>query len=529
MRSVTTVLCLSLLGLMIVSARLKGLETAGCDLAEGCGASLRKLSSPSGYEPDGVELFWSDEFDGTSLDATKWDYRTDTKHYSCSESANVDVDSGKLRIVLKKTPTGSSCSKPFIGGGVASKKALGPGYYEAKVKFPSLAGSAVPGWWTAFWLSTLDASQLSAGTAVDPWQEFDIFEHITGTDKTDSTIIKWRPGTETFIQAHERNTQWTEHVFGFLLSKDEALFFVDGRQIATFLLKPFGMHTELTTQHVWLTAIVHERTFPFADPSLPESFMEVDYFRYFRFARGGGEQISATSPETITLPSYSTPWSTLPPSSGKTNKLSAAAYVKNMHTNTDASILKLGTTGGSETFSMKAQNNDLVVSVLGSTCTATGFFSDTNSDWYHIGVVWNGVSGSVEIYKTKKGSFVTSHPPVKTCSGVAVDLLVDKDGDAIVGGGTGVTQGSIAGVKVWDGALSQSALSAAEAVGKPDYCQWRSPISGSTTSGACGGSAAGWLMCDTWPDSQYGNMLDFTLESTAGRMGVSKICSDYYA
>ena len=51
--------------------------------------------------PDYV-LLWSDEFDGNTLDASKWTCRTDSKNLSTQKPENVVVKDGLLRLTLKK-------------------------------------------------------------------------------------------------------------------------------------------------------------------------------------------------------------------------------------------------------------------------------------------------------------------------------------------------------------------------------------------------------------------------------------------
>jgi len=49
---------------------------------------------------DSYTLSWSDEFNGTELDASKWDYRTDSKMASTQLPQNVSVSDGTLKLAL---------------------------------------------------------------------------------------------------------------------------------------------------------------------------------------------------------------------------------------------------------------------------------------------------------------------------------------------------------------------------------------------------------------------------------------------
>lgn len=117
-------------------------------------------------------LTWSDEFNGTSLDLTRWSYRaTGPRHDGTLTPDAVSVGGGALTI---KTYTEAG---QHYSGMVGTQK-LGVagfeqtyGYFKARVKFNSS-----PGQWSAFWLQTpTNGSPLGdPGTA---GVEMDIAEH----------------------------------------------------------------------------------------------------------------------------------------------------------------------------------------------------------------------------------------------------------------------------------------------------------------------------------------------------------------
>jgi beta-glucanase (GH16 family) len=76
--------------------------------------------------PEGFQLAWADEFNGGALDTSKWNYRTDSKHWSTQLPANVRVDNGSAVLLLKKEKSGD---KEYTGAGVISKRAFRFGYY----------------------------------------------------------------------------------------------------------------------------------------------------------------------------------------------------------------------------------------------------------------------------------------------------------------------------------------------------------------------------------------------------------------
>lgn len=123
---------------------------------------------------DNWDIFWNDEFDGTSLDTTKWDYQTGNgsaygvSGWGNSEEQiytknNTTVADGKLTITAKKEANGGYTSarlrtvKEEIGAN--GKAAVGTplkigtyGKVESKIKLP--AGDGI---WPAFWMLPHDS------------------------------------------------------------------------------------------------------------------------------------------------------------------------------------------------------------------------------------------------------------------------------------------------------------------------------------------------------------------------------------
>ena len=140
--------------------------------------------------PAGYYLVWGDEFNGTSLDTTKWDYwvdnRTWGKAYNDGAVA-VSVTNGCL-VITTKTISGKTYTAM-----VASDNHFRPryGYYEASIKWGDYSGM-----WSAFWLR----SPILGTYLYDPLDdggELDVCEHrqvgIYGTDISNivSDNIHW--------------------------------------------------------------------------------------------------------------------------------------------------------------------------------------------------------------------------------------------------------------------------------------------------------------------------------------------------
>ena len=122
-----------------------------------CGASL--YASP----PPGYELFWSDEFDGTALDTTAWNFiegagqpNQEQEFYTRS---CITVENGNLVVWSKYNPSGQRFNAPsadsamYTSGRIESqyKKYFRYGYLETRLTTP-VGVVPGPGLWSAVWL-----------------------------------------------------------------------------------------------------------------------------------------------------------------------------------------------------------------------------------------------------------------------------------------------------------------------------------------------------------------------------------------
>lgn len=178
-----------------------------------------------------ADLIWSEEFDGTALDETKWSYQrggwNGANVQNCYVDENTKVADGSLQITSKYEP-GYECfneRKDFTSGFVQTKDRVDwtYGYFEAKVKVPASNST-----WPSFWMSPQEA-------LYGPWPqsgEIDVFE-IKGHDMTKSygnahwgnsaTDKRQEKGTYEFDDA----TQW--HVYAVEWNEGELKFYIDNQ------------------------------------------------------------------------------------------------------------------------------------------------------------------------------------------------------------------------------------------------------------------------------------------------------------
>lgn len=114
------------------------------------------------FIPEGYELFWSDEFDGDSLNAAFWTPEqgghgwgnNELQHYT-GRKDNVDVHDGKLVIrAVKEDYKGSPVTSARLV--TLGKVEFLYGYVVASIKLPKTAD----GLWPAFWMMGTDISRL---------------------------------------------------------------------------------------------------------------------------------------------------------------------------------------------------------------------------------------------------------------------------------------------------------------------------------------------------------------------------------
>ena len=212
-----------------------------------------KNHEPS-YLPDGDwKLAWSDEFDGDTLDKTKWDFRLHLfhkKHEAWIEDEGIEVKDGNLvfKLVEKdgkyhsaQLQTGENWyDRPGEKNEWNVAKFKEPkflhkfGYYECRCKLQK--GN---NWWSAFWLQSPNIGTLpdekKAGVEVDILESFFGNSYIPhyihfggyGADyKFDTT-----KDPKDFAMSRDAipvDDGW--HRFGCLWEEDGYTFFVDGKQ-----------------------------------------------------------------------------------------------------------------------------------------------------------------------------------------------------------------------------------------------------------------------------------------------------------
>ena len=177
--------------------------------------------------PDGYKLVWSDEFEGSSIDNSKWTYDLGGNGWGNNElecytnrADNAYVADGMLHIkALKESYQGSQYTS-------ARMKTKGLfefqyGYVEARIALP-----AFPGIWPAFWM----LGQNIDGAGWPACGEIDILEAINNENKIYATC-HWSANGGHADYGTNKSLDVTQfHTYFLEWTKDSIKIGVDGAQ-----------------------------------------------------------------------------------------------------------------------------------------------------------------------------------------------------------------------------------------------------------------------------------------------------------
>ena len=206
------------------------------------------------------KLVWSDEFNGTQLDRTKWDFRLhimQTRHKTWTEEGAALDGKGNLLLKLYEKDgdyftsqlqtganymdrPGANRFRPGLywpAGKLEPPKFLHKyGYYETRCKLPKQ-----PGWWVAFWLqSPIIGSSLNpalSGVEIDIMENFQrdggvrhaaIWNGYGANGKGKSTKDK------NGIDRPQPALMEGFHTFGVDWSRTGYVYYVDGKETWRF-------------------------------------------------------------------------------------------------------------------------------------------------------------------------------------------------------------------------------------------------------------------------------------------------------
>lgn len=247
---------------------------------------------------------FSDEFDGSEVDLTKWNNHP--AHYGAMswDEKNTIQKSGKLHLQLVHDPHIRDNQKLFYTSGIVrSHQQMTYGYYEARIKGCSLFPGACP----AFWMFSdgrkydgevryceIDVAELQMNEINhesgqrNPVNYIDMNLHLRLADKQGK--LRWvRPNMNPELCANLWKAPWDPrddfHVYACDVTPEQITWFVDGEKVATkpnkywHLPMNVALTMELRHPHIGWEG---QTIWPVPQAATKDGFpttMEIDYVR----------------------------------------------------------------------------------------------------------------------------------------------------------------------------------------------------------------------------------------------------------
>jgi beta-glucanase (GH16 family) len=230
---------------------------------------------PSPPEGKAWKLVWSDEFDGTRLDESKWEVPEGRRRDGWWSREAISLD-GEGNLVISTLKKGDK----YLDGCVRTRGKFERafGYYVARVKLQEQ-----PGHWTAFWLYNSSVGRIGDegrdGTEIDimekPWRDGRV-QHA----------LHW----DGYGKHHESKGQVAHvpgvmdgwHTFSIWWKPDEYIFYVDGKE--TWRTSAGGVCQ--VPLYIKLSDEIGDWAVDIGEASLPDRFL-VDYVRVYDVAEPG--------------------------------------------------------------------------------------------------------------------------------------------------------------------------------------------------------------------------------------------------
>jgi beta-glucanase (GH16 family) len=208
-----------------------GLVVVACAVA----GPLAARASVVTDNPAGWNQTFNDDFDGTSMDATKWAHRLSGVRYNATNTPNAVSVSGGLLTITTYTESGTNYTGMIATRNLTTNTDLFAqthGYFEARMKFQSN-----PGQWSAFWLTSPIYGE-NVGNPALYGTEIDVVEHrrVNGSNSDISnkylSSVHWDGYGAEHMQAPLTITpgglsNGTWHKYGLLWSSSGYQFYYD--------------------------------------------------------------------------------------------------------------------------------------------------------------------------------------------------------------------------------------------------------------------------------------------------------------
>jgi beta-glucanase (GH16 family) len=251
---------------------------------------------------------FTDNFSGTTLDTSKWTYRTDqwkSGLQSVQTPANVSVNNGLTIALLKQaTPnvqtSSGTITQQFTGGGIISTQAFRYGYYETSAQINSTSG-----WHSSFWFQEDGGNGSNTYTSARR-TEIDAFEIDSKTPTyIRHNLFEWyppftstpEPTSGEYLYPHfasGANFSTGYHTYGVDWEEGSITYYVDGNLMYSITYSP-GTDTN-DYINIWLSTVATESPTAATDHSnwAYATYWQKDYYSDYNDAGTGYAEVTGT-------------------------------------------------------------------------------------------------------------------------------------------------------------------------------------------------------------------------------------------
>ncbi len=246
-------------------------------------------------------LAWEETFSGTSVDTTRWNFRTDVKALSAQLAANATIANGQLSLLMKQEAVSG---KQYTGAGVISKQLFGYGYYEVQAKTTTNQG-----WHNSFWMMAgngsdtfaagryleIDQSEIDTQSPSSVPSGLQIWNGQAGAGANIGAprCATYSPGFSTTGALHTYGADWREGAVDFYL--DGVKYCTVAYSTTTYRQDPVN---------IWLTALAYKT--PVTVGGTPQIYDTVRFYKRDQYVMNGryGYSESGTGWQDSTLTGF---------------------------------------------------------------------------------------------------------------------------------------------------------------------------------------------------------------------------------
>jgi beta-glucanase (GH16 family) len=253
-------------------------------------SNVEQVESSSQEAKETKKLKWSEEFNGTTVDTSQWNYKTGATGWGNDElqnytdGNNVEVADGSLKIIVKKEGEGQKVGD-YTSARITSTQKVQYGHVAIRAKMPDYRGKGI---WPALWMLGADITEIG-------WPqcgEIDVMEYVSkNPDQVLQTI-------HSVANNHSNGTQISTdfialptieeefHIYGLLWKEDQLQFYIDSPDNITLTIdRPEDYNNEnwpfMKEYYFILNIAVGGNLGGEVDDLIFPATMEVDYVRVY--------------------------------------------------------------------------------------------------------------------------------------------------------------------------------------------------------------------------------------------------------